>query len=101
MLQLNLFKLYKKKTTENNILDQNKGQYKTMFNELGVIKNLKVTLQNKNEIFMRIKNDKFKPDPVNEQFFRDLDNYVQLFKTKENQLEQGLNFYKKFDQKNE
>ena len=72
-----------------------------MFNELGVIKNLKVNVQNKNEIFMRIKNDKFKPDPVNEQFFRDLDNYVQLFKTKENQLEQGLNFYKKFDQKNE
>jgi hypothetical protein len=92
-----------KKTTENSILDQNKGQYMTMFNELGevsnTIKNLKVSVQNKNEIFMRVKNDKFKPDPANEQFFRDLDNYVQLFKTKENQLQQGLNFYKKFDQK--
>ena len=92
-----------KKTTENNILDQNKGQYMTMFNELGEvsnnIKNIKVNVQNKNEIFMRVKNDKFRPDPANEQFFRDLDNYVQLFKTKENQLQQGLNFYKKFDQK--
>ena len=92
-----------KKTTENNILDQNKGQYMTMFNELGVvsnnIKNIKVNVQNKNEIFMRVRNDKFKPDPANEQFFRDLDNYVQLFRTKENQLQQGLNFYKKFDQK--
>ena len=92
-----------KKTTENNILDQNKGQYMTMFNELGQvsnnIKNIEVNVQNKNEIFMRVKNDKFRPDAANEQFFRDLDNYVQLFKTKENQLQQGLTFYKKFDQK--
>ena len=92
-----------KKATENSILDQNKGQYMTMFNELGEvsnnIKNIKVNVQNKNEIFMRVKNDKFRPDPANEQFFRDLDNYVQLFRTKDNQLQQGLNFYKKFDQK--
>ena len=92
-----------KKTTENNILDTNKGTYMNMFNELGEIsnniKNIKANVQSKNEIFLRVRNQKFKPDPQNEQFFRDLDNYVQLFKTKENQLQQGLNFYKKFDQK--
>ena len=92
-----------KKTTENNILDQNKGQFMNMFNELGQIsnniKNIEANVQSKNEIFLRVRNDKFKPDPANEQFFRDLDNYVQLFRTKENQLQQGLNFYKKFDQK--
>ncbi len=92
-----------KKTTENNILDTNKGTYMNMFNELGEIsnniKNIKANVQSKNEIFLRVRNQKFKPDPQNEQFFRDLDNYVQLFRTKENQLQQGLNFYKKFDQK--
>ena len=92
-----------KKTTEQSILDQNKGQYMTMFNELGEvsnnIRNMKGTVQTKNEIFMRVRNDKFRPDPANEQFFRDLDNYVQLFRTKENQLQQGLSFYKKFEQK--
>ena len=92
-----------KKTTESNILDTNKGTYMNMFNELGQIsnniKNIKANVQSKNEIFLRVRNQKFKPDPQNEQFFRDLDNYVQLFRTKENQLQQGLNFYKKFDQK--
>ena len=85
-----------KKTTENNILDTNKGTYMNMFNELGEIsnniKNIKANVQSKNEIFLRVRNQKFKPDPQNEQFFRDLDNYVQLFRTKENQLQQGLNF---------
>ena len=92
-----------KKTTENTIFDQNKAEYMTKFNELGQIsnniRNIKVNVQNKNEIFLRAKNDKFKPDPANEQFFTDLNNYVQLFRTKEQQLQQGLNFYKKFDQK--
>ena len=92
-----------KKTTENTIFDQNKAEYMTKFNELGQIsnniRNIKVNVQNKNEIFLRAKNDKFKPDPANEQFFTDLNNYVQLFRTKEQQLRQGLDFYKKFDQK--
>jgi hypothetical protein len=92
-----------KKTTENSIFDQNKAEYMTKFNELGNIsnniRNIKVNVQNKNEIFLRVKNDKFRPDPANEQFFNDLNNYVQLFRTKEQQLQQGLNFYKKFDQK--
>ena len=92
-----------KKTTENTVFDQNKAEYMTKFNELGEIsnniRNIKVNVQNKNEIFLRAKNDKFKPDPANEQFFTDLNNYVQLFRTKEQQLQQGLNFYKKFDQK--
>ena len=92
-----------KKTTENTIFDQNKAEYMTKFNELGQIsnniRNIKVNVQNKNEIFLRAKNDKFKTDPANEQFFTDLNNYVQLFRTKEQQLQRGLNFYKKFDQK--
>ena len=71
-----------KKTTENTIFDQNKAEYMTKFNELGQIsnniRNIKVNVQNKNEIFLRAKNDKFKPDPANEQFFTDLNNYVFL-----------------------
>ena len=92
-----------KKTTENNILEQNKANYMSMFNELGEVSNsirtIKVQVQSKNEIFMRVKNEKFKPDPKNESYFRDLSNYAQLFRSKEQQLQQGLNFYKKFDQK--
>ncbi len=93
-----------KKTTENSIFDQNKVEYMSKFNELGDIsnniKNIKVNVQNKNKIFLIVKNEKFKPDPANEQFFKDLNNYVQLFRTKEQQLQQGLNFYKKFGAKN-
>ena len=63
-----------KKMTENAILDNNKGKYMEMFNELqGItndIHNLKQIIIAKNEDFVKIKNDKFKPDPQNEQFFK-------------------------------
>ena len=53
-----------KKTTENSIFDQNKVEYMSKFNELGDIsnniKNIKVNVQNKNEILLRVKNEKFK-----------------------------------------
>ena len=92
-----------KKNTENNILAQNKGQYMVLLKELGEIsnniKNLKINVKNKNEIFMKVKKDNVKKDPAKEQYFKDLDNYVQLFETKETQLQQGLNFYNKFEQK--
>ena len=92
-----------KKMTENAILDNNKGKYMDMFNELqGVtndIHNLKQIIITKNEDFVKIKNDKFKPDPLNEQFFKNLDQFVQLARQKEIQLQQGLNFYKQFNMK--
>ena len=92
-----------KKMTENAILDNNKGKYMDMFNELqGVtneIHNLKQIIITKNEDFVKIKNDKFKPDPENEQFFKNLDQFVQLARQKEIQLQQGLNFYKQFNLK--
>ena len=74
ILLLNFYKFYKKKMTENAILDNNKGKYMEMFNELqGItndIHNLKQIIIAKNEDFVKIKNDKFKPDPQNEQFFK-------------------------------
>ena len=89
--------------TENAILDNNKGKYMDMFNELqGItndIHNLKQIIITKNEDFVKIKNDKFKPDPENEQFFKNLDQFVQLARQKEIQLQQGLNFYKQFNLK--
>ena len=63
------------------------------------IKNLKINVNNKNEIFMKVKKDNVKKDPAKEQYFKDLDNYVQLFETKEIELRQGLNFYNTFEQK--
>ena len=92
-----------KKTTEIAIFDQNKEKYNQMFGELGTItqeiRNLKIGIQAKNEVFLRIKNEQFKPDMQNEEFFKNLDSYCQLFHTKEIQLQQGLNFYKQFDTK--
>ena len=92
-----------KKTTEIAIFDQNKEKFNQMFGELGTItqeiRNLKIGIQAKNEVFLRVKNEQFKPDMQNEEFFRNLDSYCQLFHTKEIQLQQGLNFYKQFDNK--
>ena len=100
---LQFIQAIQQKKTENNILEQNKGKYMVMFNELGKISNnikiIKMNLKNKNEKFMKVKNKLFKSDPANEQFFRDLDNYVKLFKANETQLQQGLNFYIKFEEK--
>ena len=60
--------------TENAILDNNKGKYMDLFNELqrvtNDIHNLEQIIISKNEDFVKIKNDKFKPDPQNEQFFK-------------------------------
>ena len=74
ILLLNFYKFYKKKMTENAILDNNKGKYMDLFNELqrvtNDIHNLEQIIISKNEDFVKIKNDKFKPDPQNEQFFK-------------------------------
>lgn len=92
-----------KKTTENAIFDINKEKFNALFAELGgysnEIKNLKIGIQAKNEVFLRVKNETFKPDPKNEEFFKNLDSYCHLFHQKEIQLQQGLNFYKQFDSK--
>ena len=92
-----------KKTTENAVFDQNKAKYMTSFNELQNISSqinaLKPIIQQKNEIFLKVKSEKFKPDMDNENFFKNLDNYCQLFRQKEIQLQQALNFYKTFNGK--
>ena len=92
-----------KKTTENSVFDQNKAKYMEKFNELQNISSqinaLKPVIQQKNEIFLKAKNEKFKPDLDNENFFKNLDNYCQLFRQKEVQLQQALNFYKTFNGK--
>jgi hypothetical protein len=92
-----------KKTTENAVFDQNKAKYMTSFNELQNISSqinaLKPVIQQKNEIFLKVKSEKFKPDMDNENFFKNLDNYCQLFRQKEIQLQQALNFYKTFNGK--
>ena len=92
-----------KKTTENAVFDQNKAKYMTSFNELQNISSqinaLKPVIQQKNEIFLKVKSEKFKPDMENENFFKNLDNYCQLFRQKEIQLQQALNFYKTFNGK--
>ena len=66
-----------KKTTENAIFDTNKEKFNALFAELGgysnEIKNLKIGIQAKNEVFLRVKNETFMPDPKNDEFFKTLD----------------------------
>lgn len=92
-----------KSTTENAIFDTNKEKFNALFAELGGYSNkifyLKIGVHAKNEVFLRVKNENFKPDPKNEEFFKNLDSYCNLFNQKETQLQQGLNFYKQFDSK--
>ncbi|MCQ2818522.1 MAG: hypothetical protein MJ252_14735, partial [archaeon] len=92
-----------KKTTENAVFEGNKAKFMSIFSELQTLSNevnaKKTEVKAKNEAFVKVKNEKLKPDIQNEQFFSNLDNYVRLFQEKSVQLNQGINFYKQFDNK--
>lgn len=93
-------KVLQKKTTEKAILEENKEKYKSFFSELEVltsdIKVMKLSIQAKNEVFIRVKNNTFKPNEDNEKFFKDLENHVQTYNQRLVNLNQGMNFYNEF-----
>ncbi len=92
-----------KKTTEKTILNENKPKYDAMFKDLETlsdeVKNLKLSITAKNEVFLRVKASTFKTNEENEKFFRDLEDYCQLFNQKLVQLQQGINFYGEFNKR--
>jgi hypothetical protein len=57
---------------------------------------LKKTIISKNEIFNKIKTDQFKPNPLNEKFFKDLEDNVNLFNMKAAAVQLGFVFYNDF-----
>jgi hypothetical protein len=72
-----------------------------MFKELESISNEIIETKNqiikKNELFNQIKSLCQKPNEENEKFFKNLEDYVQLYNQKFINLNQGTNFYNEFN----
>jgi len=96
-------KVLQKKSTEKQILGDNKPKYEAMFKELEVlseeIKILKLSITAKNEVFLRVKQNNFKTCDENEKFFRELEDYCKLYNQKLVNLQQGINFYTEFNRR--
>ena len=92
-----MLEVYKKKNLEDNVFKENYPKYEELLNEVAKldpeITVLKKSIDEKNDVFLKVKASKIKPVPENEQFFRDLESYISLFNEKLNNLHQGLNFY--------
>jgi hypothetical protein len=58
---------------------------------------LKKTLGEKNLIFNKLKNEKFKPNPQNEEFFQQVEEAVSLFNKKAASAQLGSGFYNDFN----
>jgi programmed cell death 6-interacting protein len=96
-------KVLQKKSTEKQILADNKPKYDAMFKELETIsediKILKLSITAKNEVFLRVKQNNFKSSEENEKFFRELEDYCKLYNQKLVNLQQGINFYTEFNRR--
>lgn len=58
---------------------------------------LKKLISEKNSIFNKIKTDKFKPNPQNEEFFKNIEDAVCLFNKRAASVKLGSVFYSDFD----
>jgi hypothetical protein len=96
-------KVLQKKTTEKAVLSDNKPKYDVMFKELDAvseeIKIMKLSIIAKNEVFLRVKKANFKPNEQNEKFFRELEEYYNIYNQKMVNLQQGMNFYNEFSRR--
>jgi hypothetical protein len=96
-------KVLQKKSTEKAVFAENKARFEELFKVLESISSDIVEARKnillKNEIFSKIKALNFKPNEENEKFFRDLENYANLYNQKLINLNQGSNFYNEFYQR--
>ena len=58
---------------------------------------LKKSISEKNLIFNKLKQEKFKPNPQNEEFFKQVEEAVNLFNKKAAGVQMGSNFYNDFN----
>ena len=60
------------------------------------INELKQRITTKNEIFTKIKNDRFKPNLENERFFKAIEDNINLYNLRAASVQQGIVFYNDF-----
>lgn len=96
-----MLEVHKKKTSEMAVFNQNLPKYEEMLKEVEnldpQITNCMKEVEAKNKVFLAVKNEKIKPNPENEKFFRDLESFCQLYHEKLTNVNQGLNFYNEFN----
>ena len=60
------------------------------------VSELKKSIADKNMIFNKLKTEKFKPNPQNESFFKQIEDAVNLFNMKAASVQMGFVFYNDF-----
>lgn len=79
---------------------ENKPRYEEKLKQLDAltekVNELKKTIITKNEIFSKIKNDQFKPNPENEKFFKSIEDNINLYNLRATSVQQGIVFYTDF-----
>lgn len=89
------------KSTFNDVFESNKEKYSMIIGELQevgkTIEMLKICIDEKNKAFLKVKESGFKENPENEEFFKKLDYYEQFYHEKELLVQQGVGFYKQFN----
>lgn len=82
---------------------ENKPKYEEKLKPLDLLTNkvneLKKSIETKNEIFNKIKNDQFKPNPDNENFFKSIEDSINLYNMKASLVQNGIIFYSEFFKK--
>lgn len=105
--QENLIPIYleivRKNASEANFIKEQQDKYMSMINELekqeGEINQSQDRIVQKNAVFLSIRESKLRPKPENEQYFKDLEYYCNLYNDRMNNLLQGMNFYYSLEEK--
>lgn len=87
----------KKAASETNFMKEQHEKYNAMFEEIEKlekpIEEAKNEVIKNNEEFLKIKDSKLKPKKENEDFFKEIEGYCNLYNQKLTNLYQGMNFY--------
>lgn len=85
---------------QKQIFIENKPRYEEKLKQLDTltekVNELKKSIITKNEIFNKIKNDQFKPNPENEKFFKAVEDSIGLYNMRATSVQQGIVFYTDF-----
>lgn len=105
--QENLIPIYleiiRKNASEANFIKEQQDKYLGLINELDKLENeisqSQERIVQKNSVFLSIRDSKLKPKPENEQYFKDLEYYCNMYNDRLNNLLQGMNFYYSLEEK--
>jgi len=81
-------------------LIENKPKYEEKLKQLDAltekVNEIKKSILKKNEIFTKMRNDQFKPNPENEAFFKAIEDNIGLYNLRTASVQQGIVFYTDF-----